>query len=211
LKLAKDLYTFLFIFDFASCWERKNPFTLLKGFQKAFNKHDNVQLIIKSVRAFLVPGVLETLRKEAEKTNLFITFVDGDMPFSEVHGLQKYADCYVSPHKGEGLGLTIIDAAYLGKPTIATGFGGNAVLGLNKKLNIKYKLTPIPEGVPAYGGEGKWAEPNVTHLSKLMRWCYENQVEAKQIGEESKDRMFELFNEEKLRKELNINLKRILV
>ena len=35
------------------------------------------------------------------------------------------ADCYVSLHRSEGLGLGMVQAMYLGKPVIATGYSGN--------------------------------------------------------------------------------------
>lgn len=201
IDLPSNVYTFLYIFDFASAWQRKNPIALLKAFAQAFKKDDNVQLIMKTVRSFVVPGILNFLKTMAEKDNLPVMFIDGDMPFSEVHGLQQYADCYVSPHRGEGLGLTLIDAAYLGKPIIATGFGGNVDFTL-KPLLIDYDLVEIPEDVPAYGGQGLWADPKIDHLASLMRWVYENQESAKTIGLEQKKLVEEIFNEIMLTKKL---------
>ena len=34
-------------------------------------------------------------------------------------------DCYVSLHRSEGLGLTMAEAMYFGKPVIATAYSGN--------------------------------------------------------------------------------------
>lgn len=205
LKLSIDLYTFIYIFDFASCWQRKNPISLLSAFSKAFRNDDKVQLILKTVRSFCVPGILEYLKNIAEQNNLPVIFADGDMPFSEIHGLQRYADCYVSPHRGEGLGLTLIDAAYLGKPCIATGFGGNTSFML-KDLLIDYKLIEIPPHTSVYAGQGCWAEPSVDHLAELMRWVYENKDEAKQIGLNQQKYVYEIFDEKKLTEELSKNI-----
>ena len=38
--------------------------------------------------------------------------------------LLNSADCYVSPHRSEGLGLGLAESMLLGKPTIATGYSG---------------------------------------------------------------------------------------
>jgi glycosyltransferase involved in cell wall biosynthesis len=35
-----------------------------------------------------------------------------------------HCDCYVSLHRSEGFGLTIAEAMLLGKPVIATRYGG---------------------------------------------------------------------------------------
>ena len=42
----------------------------------------------------------------------------------EMDSLTAACDAYVSLHRSEGLGLPLIEAMYLGKPVIATGYGG---------------------------------------------------------------------------------------
>ena len=77
----------------------------------------------------------------------------------------------------------------MGIPCITTGFGGQVDF-VNKENGwlIDYELIDVTWDMQYEGV--KWAKPNIEHLRKLMRYCYENQqevkVKAKLALEESK-------------------------
>ena len=60
-------------------------------------------------------------------------------------------DCYVSLHRSEGFGLTPAEAMYLGKPVIATAYGGvmefmtpeNAYLVDHTMTRVGERASPI--------------------------------------------------------------------
>jgi glycosyltransferase involved in cell wall biosynthesis len=54
-----------------------------------------------------------------------IIFIDEMMDRDRYIGLLNNCDAYISMHRSEGFGLTMAEAMYLGKPTIATGYSGN--------------------------------------------------------------------------------------
>ncbi len=91
------------------------------------------------------------------------------------------ADCFVFPSRGEGWGLPPREAAATGLPVLATNFGGLAE-------EIKYWGMPISaRGMSrAEYGEwddiGEWCEPDVGETARWMRFCYENQDTATQMG-----------------------------
>jgi hypothetical protein len=48
LNLPKDKFIFLFVFDFCSRIERKNPLAAIQAFKQAFGEDDRLLLILKS-------------------------------------------------------------------------------------------------------------------------------------------------------------------
>ena len=51
--------------------------------------------------------------------------IDGYLDTATSGALMAHADCYISLHRAEGLGLTMAEAMSLGKPVIATAYSGN--------------------------------------------------------------------------------------
>lgn len=86
------------------------------------------------------------------------------------------ADCFVMPTRGEGWGLPAREAAATGLPVIATRFGGTAVNIDQWGIPInRYSMQPSVLG-------GEWAEPDLDELIEHMRWVYEHQDEAAELG-----------------------------
>ncbi len=53
-----------------------------------------------------------------------ITLIDAYVSAAEKNAMIDACDCYVSLHRSEGFGLTVAEAMLLGKPVIATRYGG---------------------------------------------------------------------------------------
>ena len=183
--LPDDRFLFLFSFDMRSIMVRKNPLASIEAFRKAFRPDEKVHLAIKVSRGECIPEDFATLKAAASAAN--VQLIDGVLPRADVLALLNAADCYVSPHRSEGLGLGIAESMLLGKPTIATGYSGNLDF-MTPETNhfIEYTLVPVEADQsnhnPYPAARTRWAEPNVDHLSKLMRHVYENQREAKEMG-----------------------------
>ena len=97
--------------------------------------------------------------------------------------LTASCDCYVSLHRSEGLGLTMAEAMYLGKPVIATGYSGNIdFMRTHNSYPVDYRLVPIGDGSAPYPPEAEWAEPDVEHAARLMREVFEQPDEARRRG-----------------------------
>jgi len=92
-------------------------------------------------------------------------------------------DCYVSLHRSEGLGLSIAEAMYLERPAIATAYGGNLdFMNMNNSLLVRYDLVELERDYSPYEKGSVWAEPDVEHAAKLMRWVYDHPHEARDTG-----------------------------
>ena len=163
-----DRFTFLFSYDFLSIPKRKNPLGAIKAFRAAFEESDGARLIMKSINA-------ERHRQQFEE----IAFAAGgstDISFSNEYLssqdrllLVAAADCYLSLHRSEGLGLTMAEAMANGTPVIATGYSGNLdFMNADSGLLVDFDLVEIGPG-SYYPPTGHWAEPDINHAAFLMR------------------------------------------
>ena len=149
--------------------ERKNPGGLLAAFARAAREGGRpVRLLIKVNHAEADPGYVDQLRRRAE--GLPVTLVTGTLTREAVNGLTAACDAYVSLHRSEGLGLPLIEAMYLGKPVIATGYGGvTDFLDDETGLVVRHRLIALDSPQGPYPAGAVWAEPDVEHAAELMR------------------------------------------
>jgi len=174
-------FVFLFIFDFFSIFERKNPLAIINSFKKAFKIGENVRLIIKCNNGGKFPAEFKHLVKACNGDN--ISLYEEYLNRDEILMLIASCDCYVSLHRGEGLGLTIAEAMYAKKPIIATDYGGNTdFMNLNNSFPVKYKLVKLHKDFQPYEKGSIWAEPEIEHASFLMKYVYENKDKANKVG-----------------------------
>jgi len=184
--LMEDSFVFLFIFDFLSVFERKNPLALLEAFNKAFSENDKATLVIKTINGSKFPTEFKMLKKKCDKIN--IKLIDEHLEKNDLLSLIASSDCYVSLHRSEGMGLTIAEAMYAEKPVIATAFGGNTdFMDINNSFPVKYKLVELEKDYGAYKKGNTWAHPDVDHSASLMKYVFENREKAKLIAKKGAD------------------------
>jgi glycosyltransferase involved in cell wall biosynthesis len=105
----------------------------------------------------------------------------------------------VLPHRAEGWGVPHFEALAMGKPVIATGYGGNLeYMQLANSWLLSFFMTPVG-GMNrlTYNGKMHWAEPNLENLQDAMREAYTNKSLTKQKGNAGKIKIEE-FNLEKI-------------
>jgi glycosyltransferase involved in cell wall biosynthesis len=97
--------------------------------------------------------------------------------------LYRSADCFVLPTRGEGWGMPALEAMASGLPVISTGWGAQSEF-LNEDVGYPIRLQGMSPAVtrsPYYAGT-QWAEPDLDHLTELMRYVYENPEQAQATG-----------------------------
>ena len=181
LRVTADTFVFLFIFDFHSYFQRKNPLAVVRAFRLAFSPRDPVLLVIKCVNEQSDSQGFAALKAEAAGHN--VSICSGYWASQGVRDLMAACDAYVSLHRSEGTGLTISDAMSLGKPVVATGWSGNTdFMNVSNSFPVSYRLVKLAEDVGPYRAGETWAEPSVDHAAELMRLVWRNREIAERRG-----------------------------
>jgi len=188
--LPEDAFIFMFLFDFGSFVQRKNPEAVIRAFRIACQKawRANLHLVIKMSGHHagagvqpLLAGLIEEIRggPNAER----ITVISRVLTDNETKNLIRCADCFVSLHRAEGLGRGMAEAMLLGKPVIATAYSGN--LDFMDKTNsclVNYRLVPVPQGSYLYPNGQVWADPDIEQAADYMVSLYRDPDKCLQFG-----------------------------
>lgn len=189
-----DERIFLFVFDFHSHMERKNPLATIDAFNQAFSPSDPVRLVIKCVNGNSDPTGFAAMLDRARGHR--VSIYDGYWSTNEMRDLMTACDVYISLHRSEGTGLTITDAMALGKPVIATGWSGNMdFMTVANSLPVRYELTTIQENVGPYRAGETWAEPSIEHAAELMRYVHNSPAVADKLGQAARSDIERSFSE----------------
>lgn len=162
-------FTFLTSFDYLSVVERKNPTTVIMAFREAFPNRDDVALVVKSINAERKPASAREVHDAADGDPR-IVLRDEQLDPGDHAALVAAADCFVSLHRSEGLGLHLAEAMWLGTPVIATAYSGNLDLMDDEcAALVDSSLTPVVNGEGAYPEGELWAQPNIMQATEWMR------------------------------------------
>jgi glycosyltransferase involved in cell wall biosynthesis len=181
-NLPSSKFLYIFSYDFNSSAARKNPQAVVKAFKKAFSDiKEDVGLVIKSVNAKLDPKLNRV--KQELKNDDRIFWMDEYLTTDEMRGLLSVCDCYVSLHRSEGLGLTIAESMYMGKPVIATAYSGNMeFMNAKNSFLVPYKMIKVQPQEYLHGDGQFWADANQDCAVKIMRDVFENSALRDEIG-----------------------------
>ena len=187
-------YNFLTIADFTP---RKNCKMLIKSFIKTFKNNKDVSLTIKAYYNSFEKqdkiNLINRIKKIADSTNIpkeerpCIFFYGEPILENLLPRFMMSFDCLVSPHRGEGYGLTLSQMMSLGKPVISTNYSGNLdfMNEENSYLIDTSGFEPVTEEMivinPNYEDQN-WVIIDESSLCEKMKYVFENQIEAKNKG-----------------------------
>ncbi len=175
-------FCFLFVFDYRSVFRRKNALGLVEAFRRAFEPGSGASLVIKSICGDEFPAERQALA-DAVADRPEIHLIEETITTGQKNAMIAGCDCYVSLHRSEGLGLTMAEAMYFGKPVIATAYSGNLdFMTERNSYLVPYELTEIGPDADPYPPDKEWAEPDLDAAAALMREVFENPETAAQKG-----------------------------
>jgi glycosyltransferase involved in cell wall biosynthesis len=177
----------LVMFDFLSTLERKNPLGAIEAYRRAFESGDGAVLVIKSVNGQHRPERMAELLAAIEGRP-DILLIDRTMSGAERDALIAACDCYLSLHRSEGHGLPLAEAMALGKPVVATAYGGN--MEFMSEMNsypVVWAPAFVGDGVEHYPATASWAEPDIEHAARLLRAVHRDPEGARHRAQQGKN------------------------
>jgi glycosyltransferase involved in cell wall biosynthesis len=185
-------FLFLCTFDFQSSVARKNPKASIEAFLEAFPlRADGALLIVKTINAHLHPQQFDQLKQDAQNDPR-ILFLDQQLSSTEMRGLLQCADCYVSLHRSEGLGLGMAESMFLGKPVIATAYSGNLEFMNNENAClIPYKKIAVGKDEYPHAKHQVWADPKIHDAASAMQKIFNDAEYRSNLGENARKYMLE--------------------
>ena len=186
--LPSDRFLFYFFFDYSSFAARKNPEGVIAAFRRCAEMTDpaRIGLVLKSMgEGYGLAGRHNVATLVAGAENVFL--IDNVLERADMMALQSLCDCFVSLHRSEGFGLGIAEAMALGKPVIATNFGGATdLLAPDHACPIGSRpIAVAPEEYP--GGAGQfWADPDIEEAAGAMRRMVEDPDHGRKLAARAK-------------------------
>jgi glycosyltransferase involved in cell wall biosynthesis len=189
-----DGFLFLFVFDYLSTIQRKNPVGLIEAFKQAFAPGEGPQLLIKTINGPLRPlAEEEVLWAGHGRPDVHV--IDRSLSAEELGGLMAACDCYASLHRAEGFGLTMAEAMAMGKPVIGTRYSGNVdFMNDENSYLVDYTMGRVGGECEIYPADGEWAHPSIEHAAQLLRRVRDSPQEAKARGARAKEDIARLLS-----------------
>lgn len=158
---------------------RKGWGEVFQAFTEEFGNDPSVRLVLKTAQNAVRIPILKSVYPN-------IDTVLGTLPESELRDLLHSADCMVYPSRGEGFGITPLEAMATGLPTIVPNEHGISEY-FNSNYMIEVKATarcPALYSPSRFKDQnlGEMAVADIVDLRQKMRYAYNNQAQVKELG-----------------------------
>ena len=166
LKIPKEAFVALFIFDIHSTLNRKNPQAAVAAFLEAAQADPSLYLVLKINRA---KGLKLSDHPWLPK-HPRIKYVTDALSPNELADLYASANCYLSLHRSEGFGRTLVEAMQHGLTVISTDFSGPAdFLNSKNALIVGWDKKIVNKGDYPDCDTSWWAEPSVSEAAAQLQ------------------------------------------
>ena len=196
-----DEFVFVVALDLFSIVERKNPFGAIDAFAAAFGSTDaNVRLVIKTLNGDKRTESLGRITTHVANSAMSerIEVLDEFLSDSDMAAMVAAADCLVSLHRGEGLGLHLADAMWLHTAVLASRYSGNLdFMDSESAALIDVVMIAVENGEGAYPDGFQWADPDIGDAAAWMRRLVEEPTSRTQMIERAYQRMQDQPSEER--------------
>ncbi len=184
LGIPAKAFISLYMFDLHSTVNRKNPQAAVQAFLDFAGSKKDVYLILKLNRWESTPKEKLAWLPTDPRVKIITETLDG----AELASLYKSVNCYLSLHRSEGFGRTLVEAMQQGLTLITTDFSGPADF-VNETNSLLVDWTRRDMGPDDYPNADPswWAEPSVEDAARKLEEAYRGKrdrftVAAKETG-----------------------------
>ena len=196
LGLPLNEFLFFLTYDRNSFVSRKNPRGAYEAFCQAFPRANagGPKLVVKAHGKTASHQASSDILDEIGNDERVI-IIDEAMSEVQYSALQKSCDALISLHRSEGFGLNILEFMALGKPVIATNYGGNRdFLDKETGFPVDYKRSAIQPGEYPHGVGQSWAEPDYEDAAMALRNVYSQSDEVAEVASNAKARALSAYS-----------------
>ncbi|HEY7626899.1 MAG TPA: glycosyltransferase, partial [Ilumatobacteraceae bacterium] len=180
---------FLCTLDHLSVTERKNPVGVIEAFRRAFAPDEGPVLVVKTMNGRLRWPQHQRVLAAAEGRSDIVVW-DEALDRADQMALVVAADCMVSLHRSEGLGLHLAEAMWLATPVIATRYSGNLdFMNDENSLLVDAELVNVENGERVYPPRAKWAAPDLDQAAAAMQKIVTDSELASQLAKAGRQTM----------------------
>ncbi len=177
--IPSDCFAIFFNFDIYSGYDRKNPEGAIEAFALAFPCEPSVRFVLKVSSINADAAKMDALREKAIHlgiANRLILLTD-NLARREMLSLIASCDVYLSLHRGEGLGLGMLEAMSVGVPVIATAYGGNTDFCTEETaFLVPFRLVKPQTDFSPFKYVKEWAEPDVDTAARHLKAVFADRV-----------------------------------
>jgi glycosyltransferase involved in cell wall biosynthesis len=164
----------------SSGFPRKGFDILLRAWIEAFAKDQDVELVVKTFDNphNEIPEALRQFRI-AHPVHAPITLIQDDMDAEELRRLYLSIDALVAPSRGEGFGLPLAEALWLGRSVVTVAYGGQTDFCTSETAwlcDYSFAGSKSHLSVP----DSVWIEPSFKSLAQTLDACRQASEEERQ-------------------------------
>ncbi|HLC23524.1 MAG TPA: glycosyltransferase family 4 protein [Dehalococcoidia bacterium] len=196
---APSPFTFLMA---AGLTHRKNPVGAARAFVAAFPQEPDVRLTLKTRGTQTVAGFRDWAVDLPNDER--IRLVCEESTPRQMHDWMAHANAFVFPSRGEGFGLTPLQAMATGLPTIVSDNSGMSEYADSRYCYplpceaVPVPRTPVEGGFPIdWGDVGDWWEPDFDALVATYQQVYRNYTKALDRGKRAAEAVRERWTIER--------------
>jgi glycosyltransferase involved in cell wall biosynthesis len=169
LDIPQEAYVVLYMFDVRSTLTRKNPQGTINAFMQFMTKRKDAYLILKINRWQQVdPRLFDWI-----PTHPNIRIVSETMQDGELADLYEAANVYLSLHRSEGFGRTLVEAMQHGLEVISTSYSGpEDYLEASYASLVDWNTVAVKVGDYPYTEGSAWAEPSISSAVSQLEATY---------------------------------------
>jgi glycosyltransferase involved in cell wall biosynthesis len=171
LKISPKAFVVLFMFDLHSTTQRKNPQAVVRVFLEFLKIRPTAYLILKINRwNSKQQKELKWLGEHPRIKIIKETLLPG-----ELSDLYNASNCYLSLHRSEGFGRTLVEALQHGLHLVSTDFSGpQDFLNADNTFLVSWsRKVATPKDYPNLDADSWWSEPNEQHALTQLQLAYE--------------------------------------